>query len=285
MLVGPIAFAFGAGMVATVNPCGFAMLPAYVSLMLTSHEQEGSPSGVLAGLKIGAIVTGVFVATFGVIGIVFEYLTTEIVSAMSWVALVIGILLAAAGIAILAGKHLPVRMFQFTPKLDGSNRSVMMFGVAYALASVSCTLPIFLSVITAASAGDRVTESLSVFTAYGLGMGSVLVALAVAVATSRDAIVRRMRAVMPYVERIGGWLLLASGLFVVYYWLTLKTVDLTGDNPLLGPIDRVDELSAWFATRIADNTVGWGLTLGGLIAGIALFEIWRLRRRTRSAVR
>jgi cytochrome c biogenesis protein CcdA len=146
MLVGPVAFAFGAGMVATVNPCGFAMLPAYVSLMLAGEEEAGGRSGTLAGLKIGAIVTGVFVATFGIIGLVFEYITTEVVSAMSWVALVIGILLAGAGVAILAGRHLPVRIFQFTPKLDGSNRSIMLFGVAYALASVSCTLPIFLSV-------------------------------------------------------------------------------------------------------------------------------------------
>mgnify|MGYP001611737333 FL=1 len=30
----PLGYAFGAGMVSTVNPCGFAMLPAYLGLFL-----------------------------------------------------------------------------------------------------------------------------------------------------------------------------------------------------------------------------------------------------------
>jgi hypothetical protein len=110
-------------------------------------------------------------------------------------------------------------------------------------------------------------------------MGSVLVALAVAVATSRQTVVRRMRSLMPFVERIGGWLLLVSGLFVFYYWLTIKTVDLTGDNPLLKPIDWVDGVSAWFATRIADNTVEWAFGLAAIVVAIGLFEVRRARRK------
>ena len=31
MIDAPLALAFSAGLVATVNPCGFAMLPAYLS--------------------------------------------------------------------------------------------------------------------------------------------------------------------------------------------------------------------------------------------------------------
>ena len=34
----PFGFAFGAGIVAAVNPCGFAMLPAYLSLYLGTEE-------------------------------------------------------------------------------------------------------------------------------------------------------------------------------------------------------------------------------------------------------
>lgn len=278
MLVGPIAFAFSAGMVATVNPCGFAMLPAYVSLMLSGSDDRGARSGVHAGLRIGLVVTGAFIATFGVVGVVFEYMTTEIVATISWLALAVGVLLAATGAAILAGRHLPVRIVQLTPSANGSIKSIGYFGVAYAVASVSCTLPIFLSVITAASTGRGLAESFSVFAAYGAGMGSVLVVLAVAVATSREAVTRRLRAVMPYVERIGGWLLVASGLFVFYYWVTIKAVDVTSDNAVLRPIEWVDDVSAWFATRIADNTVEWGIGLGGLVVLIGLFEIFRMRR-------
>ncbi len=34
----PVGYAFGAGMVSAVNPCGFAMLPAYLSLYLGARE-------------------------------------------------------------------------------------------------------------------------------------------------------------------------------------------------------------------------------------------------------
>ena len=34
----PLGYAFGAGMVSTVNPCGFAMLPAYLGLYLGSRD-------------------------------------------------------------------------------------------------------------------------------------------------------------------------------------------------------------------------------------------------------
>jgi cytochrome c-type biogenesis protein len=36
----PFGFAFGVGMMAAVNPCGFARLPAYLSLYLGTHEQD-----------------------------------------------------------------------------------------------------------------------------------------------------------------------------------------------------------------------------------------------------
>ena len=34
MIDAPLALAFAAGLVATVNPCGFAMLPAYLSYFM-----------------------------------------------------------------------------------------------------------------------------------------------------------------------------------------------------------------------------------------------------------
>jgi hypothetical protein len=100
-------------------------------------------------------------------------------------------------------------------------------------------------------------------------MGAVLVALAVGVAASRDTVVRRIRGVMPYVERIGGWLLVASGLFIVYYWATLLTVDFTQNSPLVGPLTFVERLSSWFTNQISSNPLLWTLGLAVLVGGIS----------------
>ncbi|MCH7779625.1 MAG: AAA family ATPase [Acidobacteria bacterium] len=193
--------------------------------------------------------------------------------------MMVGVLLAIAGLGVLTGKHIAVRSVQIRFKRDNSVRSIALFGVAYAVASVSCTLPIFLAVTSAATTAGSVPEGIVVFGAYGLGMGAVLVALAIAVATSRRAIVGQMQRIMPYVERIGGWLLLGSGIFIVYYWTTLLTVDLTGDNPLLVPILWVEGLSSWFTNQIANNTGLWIIGFVLLIGGIASLEVRRKRRQ------
>jgi len=270
-------------MVATVNPCGFAMLPAYLSLLLTDPGSETRRSGVWAGAKTGLVVTLAFVATFSVVGAFFKFVSTEIVGVIPWAALVVGVVLAVAGVAVLMGRHLPLRLARVRFSADGSVRSAGVFGVAYAVASVSCTLPIFLSVTAAATTATNPVGGVAVFAAYGLGMGIVLIALAIAVASSRDAFIRHLRRLMPYVERIGGWLLIAAGVFIVYYWTTLLTVDVTSGSGRYGPIMYVEGVSAWFTNQIADNPIRWAAALTGVVLIITGFEMGRRRRTDRGA--
>jgi cytochrome c biogenesis protein CcdA len=52
-----IAFAYGAGVLASVNPCGFVMLPGLVALQVTgAGADQGAVRGdaVLRGLGFGA---------------------------------------------------------------------------------------------------------------------------------------------------------------------------------------------------------------------------------------
>ncbi len=88
-------FAFTAGLLSTVNPCGFAMLPAYLSFFM-GLEDEDAPRRVVVGraLKIGLIMSAGFVAVFTVIGGAIqlggEAFRGPLASSLSWVALVTG---------------------------------------------------------------------------------------------------------------------------------------------------------------------------------------------------
>ena len=57
----PIGYAFGAGMIASVNPCGFLMLPALISFHLGTDEAGYYQSAVLPralkAIGVGAAVT------------------------------------------------------------------------------------------------------------------------------------------------------------------------------------------------------------------------------------
>ena len=64
-VLAPLGFAFAAGMVSTVNPCGFAMLPAYLGLYIGSNDAKMVASTAVQklaqALLVGLVVTSGFV--------------------------------------------------------------------------------------------------------------------------------------------------------------------------------------------------------------------------------
>ena len=65
-------FAFAAGMASAVNPCGFAMLPAYLGLYLGTNEQSTEAVHPVRhygrAFLVGGSVTAGFVVLFGTAG-------------------------------------------------------------------------------------------------------------------------------------------------------------------------------------------------------------------------
>src|SRR4051812_8751529 len=135
-------------MVATVNPCGFAMLPAYLSFFLGVEDERAS---ITRAFVVGTTVTIGFAATFAVVGLVVSRLTSSVYDVAPWVSVVIGTALVLFGIALLGGLDLTVRL----PRLDRGGRSgglnsMGLFGVSYAVASIGCELPLFLAAMSGA---------------------------------------------------------------------------------------------------------------------------------------
>ena len=98
----------------------------------------------------------------------------------------------------------------------------VLFGVSYGLASLSCTLPLFLAVLgVGAGLSSGFLETVGQFLLYAAGMGSVIMALTLGMAVARTVLIRWMRAALPYVGVIGAWLMVVAGTYIVFYWLTL----------------------------------------------------------------
>ena len=265
-----------------MNPCGFAMLPAYVSMFLgESDETEISP-GVWAGLRVGAAVSVGFLALFAAVGVAVSAGLWGILNFVPWLALVIGAGLFVLGVAVLRGFHLTARVVSIETSRKRSFLGMAGFGVAFGTASISCTLPIFLSVVGLSTRADSLVAGWAVFVAYAAGMGVVLTAIAVALVTSRRLMVDRMRTILPYVERIGGWLLVVSGLFIIYYWGVALSVQPGQDSVLYAPISWIEGVSSWFTTRVGNAPLVWAGALVGVIALIVLNEIRRAQRRRTS---
>jgi len=281
MIDAPLAYAFGVGMVATFNPCGFAMLPAYLSYFLglegaTHPDQRAS---VLRALAVGLSVTLGFLLVFGIIGILLKGSLDTIQARLPWVTLVLGVGLVVLGIWYLTGRTLTLPIPK--PARGADNRelwSTFAFGVSYALVSLSCTIPTFLVAVTATFEDSNLLSGFAVFIAYGLGMGLVLMVLTMAIALAEQGLVRNLRRVLPYVNRVAGALLVLAGAYVAYYgWYELRVQD--GDTSGGALADYVFDLNSDVSNWIQDvGPVRIGLLLT-LIVAIAIFAA--AYRRTR----
>jgi len=225
----PVGYSFGAGMVSTVNPCGFAMLPAYLSLYLGAQDgafyQRSIGFRALKALFVGFTVSAGFVLLFAIVGAVVSAGGSFVISAMPWIAVVIGIGLAILGLWMLAGRTVYAGFFSRLASHIGDPRSTgirgfLLFGVAFGAASLSCTLPIFLVVVGSALATGGVLSGLVQFLSYGLGMGLVLILLTLGIALLKEGIfLSGLHRIFPYVERTAAVLLVLAGSYIVYYWL------------------------------------------------------------------
>lgn len=224
-LVLPVGYAFGAGMVASVNPCGFFLLPAYMSYQLGVDEEgfyESSAFRRLArALLLGGTATLGFVALFGSVGAVLSLGGTGLVSVFPYAGVVIGAGMTAFGLwLVITRANLSFAMpgsVAVTPRRN--QRNVLLWGIAYALGSLCCTLPVFLVVVFSGLASGDWARSFGQFVSYGLGMGVVLVAVTVGAALFRGGIARWLEGAMPYVHRTSSFFMVGAGVYILYYWL------------------------------------------------------------------
>ena len=278
---GSLAYAFGVGMVATFNPCGFAMLPAYLSyfLGLEGEQDEAPDASILRALAVGASMTAGFLVVFGVLGLLLEPALTTINRRLPWVTILLGAVLLVLGVAMLAGRTLSVRLPKFGRGPESRElSSVFLFGISYALVSLSCTLSLFTAAISTTVQDENLLIGILAFLAYGLGMGLVLMVITLAIALARQSLVKNLRKVLPYINRVSGALLVLAGLYVIYYgWYELQVFsgDLDGGGVAQWAFDINSSISRWIneigATRL-------GLILG-LVIALAVLAALAARRR------
>ena len=230
-LLAPLGFAFAAGMASAVNPCGFAMLPAYLGLYLGSDQENAGPTypakQLGKALLVGASVTAGFVVLFAAVGMVIGFgARTFVVGVLPWLGLGIGVFLVVAGAWMVGGGKFYSGLAARTASRLGDPgktniKGYFIFGLSYGTASLSCTLPIFLAVVGTSLAVSSALVSLGQFLLYALGMGLVILALTLGIAFFRSAMVGGLRKVMPYVQPVGSWLMVVAGAYIVFYWLTI----------------------------------------------------------------
>ncbi len=268
-----MSLSFVRGLIAAVNPCGFILLPTYLMYFLGMQGAvPGSQrSSLRRALVVSAAVSAGFLSVFLVAGVVAHYFTSWINQNAKYATGLIGVGLVVLGVAMLVGYRLPY----FTPQFDtGSNqpqrtvRAMFLYGIAYAVASIGCTIGLFMSTVFAATEREGVATGIGNLVAYGAGMALVVSALTVALAAANTGLLKVLRGGMRHVDRIAAAFVLLSGLYLCwyFYWYDLR--------------EEGDPITDWVYERQADITLflndHWRAVAVVLVAtvGGAIAYVW-----------
>ena len=223
-------FALAAGMASAVNPCGFAMLPAYLGMYIGDEVGQTIVTSPMdhfgRAILVGLTVTAGFVVLFSVVGVVIGLGADFVGDLLQWLGLLIGIGLVLAGAWMVGGgkfySGVAARAASHMGNpTDVSMKGYFIFGISYGTASLSCTLPIFLAVLGISVAGVGVSSVLSDFLLFALGMGLVIMALTLGMAFFKTAMDGALKKALPYIQPLGSGLMVISGTYIVFYWLTI----------------------------------------------------------------
>lgn len=274
----PIGIALVAGALAALNPCGFPLLPAYLSLYVGAHEESlpRAPTRIAQGLIVGLLVTLGFVLTFALVSIPISYLGARVTKGIPWVGFLLGGVMVVIGVAAVLGRRsIFLPQSRFTASTRRRPIAIVGFGAAYAICSLGCTLPVFLAVIGASLATAGAVDAGAVFGAYALGMATVLMALSVAAAMLRTGLERKVKRILPYAHRLAGSLLVIAGAYLAYYWAKVlwAAPEALSSDPLVSLLSR---FTAWIQSAAAGSGGrAFVLIAGSIVASALAWSLWR----------
>jgi len=275
-----VSLSFLRGFVAAVNPCGFVLLPTYLMFFLGSDvsaavgDLGSRRAGVRRALVVSAALTAGFMTVFVVVGLVTYHFTSWIQRNAKYATIAIAVGLVALGISMVRGYRLPIA----APRLDRGGRSrgvgsMFVYGIAYAIASLGCTIGLFLPSLFSAR-DDGLVAATAQVAAYGAGMGLLVTALTVSLAVARTGLLGVLRASMHRVEQVAAGFVILSGLYLAYYFWV---VDIGGgSDPIVEAVDRIQR------SVIDALQQRWQLTavvLGALVLAAGVYSRRPARRR------
>ncbi|MCA1813079.1 MAG: hypothetical protein LC624_03895 [Halobacteriales archaeon] len=210
---------------------GFARLSAVpIALLLAGLACAGGSAwlaqrgGMARPLLLGGMTALGILAVFALLGVPFVVIAGALTFAqLSYLVLAMAALLVVLGLLGLAGKDLSVALPVRAPR-QRTPLGFFLFGIAYGVVSMGCTLPLFLlgAVGPLLRSNDALTSLLGAV-AYGTGMASVMLITTFSLAVGKGLTQQRLRGAVPWMKRASNVVLILAGLYIAWYdWTVLR---------------------------------------------------------------
>lgn len=259
-----ISIAIIAGVLATFNPCGFALLPAYMGMIAAANEGRTKIQALMGGLKFASGMTVGFVLLFGIFGLVFAPVVSAVSRYLPIVTIAIGIGIVGLGIWLVLGRKIGSGTGFIKGWSPGESWiSQVGYGVTFAIVSLSCTLGPFLAVTGTSIRTNDYLAMVGIFLAFALGMGAAVSVIAVSTALIGSQVSVWMRSKSELISRITGILVVLAGIYVT--WFGWYEWQVNSGNQVNDPvIGAVMQAQAWVVNTLSSNT-GTVIFLSALI--------------------
>ena len=216
-LEGNFAYSFMLGVLAAVNPCGFVLLPAYL-LYFLGIDSNNQQAPVKRALVVSAAVSSGFLLVFIIIGTISRLFTQWIELNAKYAGLLIGLALVVMGIAMLAGWKPSFITPTIAGQRDRSLRAMFVFGIAYAVASIGCTIGFLTTAILGSIGVNGFASGVVSIVLYGAGMALLVSTLTVTLAVAKGGLLRVLRNGLRYMDKLAAGFIVLTGLYLSWYW-------------------------------------------------------------------
>ncbi|MBO3842967.1 MAG: cytochrome c biogenesis protein CcdA [Candidatus Brockarchaeota archaeon] len=212
-----LTFAFTAGIFSLISPCGYALLPGYISYYLGSKLPVGK------AVSGGLVCTAGLMTLFSVIGMLASSLGALLAQIIPLFDLVAGTIVMFMGVSMLIKIRIPYISMPTKISKRGGLFGLYIFGIIYGLAAAGCSTPIFLSILFYAMAKGIINGTV-MFITYAIGMGLPLIVTNVLVAEAKELMIKKIVNSTLWLQRISGILLIVVGIYLFYFYYSTYVV-------------------------------------------------------------
>lgn len=219
-----LGFSFVAGLVSFFAPCAFPMLPAYAGTYLATETAGTRRDAMRLGSACAAGVLGFFL----VLGLLLSLVSPAIAPVLFLAPPVIGAVLVVAGLLLVKGfawkpAGPAARLSALFARQERASTRFAVFGVAYGLASMGCTLPVLMAVFVGPFLLGDLSLSWAGFGLYAVAMAGMILVVTYLLARSRNTLLARMQGSTERIKKASGALLVVAGAYLIYYYYFVGT--------------------------------------------------------------
>lgn len=212
-----ISFSFLAGLQAFFAPCSLALIPAYVGYAVKQKTGETNRRQQLfLGLKAGIFASLGMLTVDVVFGLILAFFGRLMAPVFPWIEFFTGGLLIFLGSSTLLGYEFAVRPPVVLAKQTQGEKRFYLFGVAYALGAMGCTLPIFLLVVFQSWAQKGIWGGVINFAVYASAMSFLMIIFSLISSLSKITLQQFLVKYLLVIQKSAGFLIILAGIYLIF---------------------------------------------------------------------